>query len=183
MKKTVDYNIKCPKCGAQQFIADTVFSSGVVLRCACCSSNGKPTYIKNVNNDVFQSLQSRGLVHSEPVYASQVPYGSSSPLGTEPWQQAVISPSITAQAPSSPVTDVHNQQEVSFADCECSCCSPTMFGTGFDAFGLPCENQGLSLRIIDDKLWIQHITAGQPVMDIGNIPVQFCPVCGKKVKW
>lgn len=57
--------IKCENCGSTEFIVGTKYSSGVSLRCAHCTTSGKPTYIKNVNKAMFDSLLSAGKILAE----------------------------------------------------------------------------------------------------------------------
>lgn len=178
MKKMVDLNVRCPQCGSQEFVADTVYSSGVVLRCAHCSRGGKPTYIKNVSSDTFEALKRAGRIRQAPdcTYATHT-----QPLGIVPPTSppvADIAPAEQSGSLSAP--EVYSTHGVAFNQPQCGCCDPTMFGTAYDAFGMPLPNKSVNLVIRERQLILQRTRVGEEESGFA-ISVEYCPICGKKV--
>lgn len=74
MSKKTDTDISCPVCGSTQFVLGRSYNAcgntAYVLRCAhCVSSKGEPTFIKNVNDLVYNTLVNDGRIIVKPTGA------------------------------------------------------------------------------------------------------------------
>ena len=207
MKMSVsDMDIRCPQCGAHEFITDTVYSSGVVLRCARCTQNRKPTYVKNVSKASLDRLKNAGRIRGVPSIdhvspnatlgvVNQTTSVTSTPSQSTANNLDVAQDSIdTTQMPfdacqlhpkgyssgSLSVPDVVGAVGVDFNKPRCRCCDTSLFGTGYDDFGMPVQSVNINLLIRDKLLLVRSTLVGQDESGI-SIPVSYCPVCGRKV--
>ena len=74
MSKKTDTDISCSVCGSTQFVLGRSYNAcgntAYVLRCAhCANSKGEPTFIKNVNDLVYNALLNAGRIIVKPTGA------------------------------------------------------------------------------------------------------------------